>query len=115
MGREMNWRGSVKGNERKRSLDVRAWQIRRQVRYTPECFPVYAVFFPKFVEGILLERRLDTVEDVKDVVLLGSLLTKGTGGRKGANETPRKTTWGVRSFEAYLHGLNLHPSAKVPS
>lgn len=36
-----------------------------------ERFSVYAVFFPKFVKCILLEGRLDTVEDVKDVVFLG--------------------------------------------
>jgi len=38
----------------------------------PESFFVYAVFFPQFVEGVLLESRLDTVQDIKDVVLLGS-------------------------------------------
>ena len=38
----------------------------------PECFSVNAVFFPQLLQGVLLESRLDTVEDIKDALLLWS-------------------------------------------
>jgi hypothetical protein len=53
------------------------------VRYVPERFPVYAVFFPKFVKCILLERRLDTVEYVKGVVFLGPYFDERNGWMDG--------------------------------
>ena len=41
------------------------------LKYAPRRFLVYAVFFAQLLQRILLERRLDRVEDVKDVLFLG--------------------------------------------
>lgn len=36
----------------------------------PECFLVYALFFPQLLQGVHLESRLDTMEDIEDALLL---------------------------------------------